>query len=247
MRIRCLLVAAALSACGGDEATKLVQVVDAGTDAAKVTTKRDAGHDAGHDSGKPAAIGGNGGSDEPEGGSGGMPTGGMVAGGSGGSTVDPNPPPEGGKGGAVSEPMGGSAAPVEHVLWSQEWSVEVHEAKAYGAAEGDTMGLVLDAGQGCRFGQAGAASGSTRTFETDGKCITAFSGPTGFAAFFGTDGKTSGNLGRAELVGWKEAVNGHTIKSLRRSQTYTIQLLGSGSETWNYVPEFHGTWEALGF
>jgi hypothetical protein len=236
-----------LGACGGDEAANTV-AKDAGSDAAKTQTARDAGHrDAGQpDAGRePDELGGVGGSDVGTGGAdaGKMPTGGMAAGGSGGHSGT-NPPPEGGA--KAMEPMGGSAAPVEHVLWSQEWSVEVHEAKAYGAAEGDTMGLVLDAGDGCSFGRQGAASGSTQTYETNGACITAFSAPQGFAAFFSADGKTSGSAGRADLAGWKEAVSGHTVKALRRTQTYTIQLLGSDNMRWDYS-DFTGKWEALGF
>lgn len=241
MRIRCLLVAAALTACGGDEtspAPKRDAGHDSGADASEAVVERDAGHDAGHDSGKPSEPeGGRGGSAAGSGGT--VPTGGMAAGGAGGSTGTGHPPESG-----SGEPMGGGAAPAEHVLWSQEWTVEVHSAIAYGAAEGDQMGLILDAGQGCRFGLEGAASGSTQTYETDGACITAFSNAVGAAGFFG-GGMSKGTAGRMPLEGWKEAVAGHTVTSIRRTQTYTLQVLGVGDEAWAYA-DFYGKFEAIG-
>jgi hypothetical protein len=247
---RVVLVAVALCACGGDEASKH-PAKDAGTDTAETHVERDAGRatvrDAGHDSGKSAAQGGNGGTNESTGGRGGKPdgtvAGGMAIGGSGGAPT--NPQPEGGAG-APAQPVGSSQAPVEHVLWSQDWTVEVHEPVAYDAIEGDTMGFGLDAGQGCRFGNDGAPSGSTQTYETDGKCISAVSAAAVQAVFYGLDGKSHGVGGRMLLVGWKEAVTGHTVKSLRRTQTYTIQLLGSDNQRWDYA-DFTGKWEAVGF
>lgn len=239
MRIRVVLVAAALMACGGDEAIAPA-VRDSGVDASAAYVERDAGHDAGRpDTG--AEQSGTGG-DEPVAGSGGQPTGGMAAGGSGGS-VDPELPPEGGAGAGG---QGGQQAPQERVLWSQEWTVAVHSAAAYGAAEGDAMGLFLDAGQGCKFGQQGAASGTSQDFETDGQCITAFSAPAGAASFFSASGMQGVSAGRADLVGWDEAVEGKTVLFLRRTQTYTMQLLGSGNQRWNYA-DFTGRWEAWGY
>jgi len=246
MRIRCVLVAAALCACGGDDKPSTPATKDAGVDASKAQFPADAGKPP-RDAGKPVS--------EPEAGSGGavlpvdagkQPSGGMAVGGTGGKAGS-EPPPEGGKGGQPAQPAGGSAAPSERVLWSQDWTVGVHDAVAYGAAEGDTMGMVLDAGPGCVFGLSRAApSGESQTFDTDGNCITEYSSPTGFAAFFSAAGKTSGHSGSADLVGWKTAVAGHTVKYLRRSQTYTIQLLGSDNQRWNYA-DFTGKWEAVGF
>lgn len=247
MEIRLVLVAAALCACGGGKTATPVDVRDAGKEAADSGKPyaRDAGHtrDAGQPDTSPSELGGTGGvagqggTDQSDVGLAGT----MAAGGTGGR---PDPRPEGGKGG--SAPTGGAAAPQERVIWSQDWTVAVHSAVAYGAAEGDTMGLQLDAGEGCLFGHGGAPSGSSQTYETDGTCITKFSSPTGSAVFWTTSGNTDGVAGIAELVGWKEAVSGHTVKHLRRTQTYTVQLLGSGNMTWDYA-DFSGKWEALGY
>ena len=244
MRTGWMLVAAALCACGGGE-TKRVVTVDAGR----------AGRDAPEpeDAGKPdAATGGKGGVDaQPnelggaggaEAGSGGAPTGGMAAGGSGGSRP-PEPQPEGGAGAGGS---GGSPAPQERVLWSQSWTVEVHEAKSYGAVAGTKMALILDAGQLCRFGFMVADSGTSQEYETDGKCITAYSAPMGGPAFYAPDGSSSNAGGRVELMGWKEAVQGKTVVKLRRTQTYEVQILGSGNDAWAYA-DFSGVWEAIGY
>jgi hypothetical protein len=132
------------------------------------------------------------------------------------------------------------------VLWSQTWTVEVHEPTAYGAVSGTKMALILDAGPLCRFGMMGADSGSTQEYDTDGACITKFSAPSGHATFYAPDGTSGGFVGRADLVGWKEAVQGKTVLKLRRTQTYDTQVLGAGETAWNFA-DFTGKWEAVGY
>lgn len=142
---------------------------------------------------------------------------------------------------------GGSTAPVERVLWSQAFTAAIHDPAAYGGYQGATMGLYLDAGEGCRFGLTGSPSGTVQTYPTDGQCITARKTVTGGVQFYDANGKgPRGTAGVAELTGWTEAVTGHTVTALRRTQTYTVQLLGTGDMSWNYA-DFTGTWEALGY
>lgn len=236
MRTRLVLVAALLG-CGGNE-TPQRPVKDAGADAAEAYVERDAGQNSGRD----VEQGGAGGDEEPIAGSGGEVAGQMAVGGSGGQ---PNPPPEGGAGAPAEPPQGGSPAPQERVLWSQSWTVAVHDPIGYGAVEGTKMALILDAGQLCRFGFMAADSGSTQEYETDGRCITAFSAPSGAAAFYAPDGSSS-STGRAGLVGWKEAVRGKTVLRLRRTQTYETQVLGVAPQAWSYA-DFTGKWEAVGY
>jgi hypothetical protein len=131
------------------------------------------------------------------------------------------------------------------VLWSQTWTVEVHEPTAYGAVSGTKMALILDAGPLCRFGFMAADSGSTQEYETDGKCITNYSSPMGGAVFYEPSG-SSANARRSDLVGWKEAVQGKTVIKLRRTQTYETQVLGAGETAWNFA-DFTGKWEAIGY
>lgn len=237
-----MLVAAALCACGGGD-TKRTVTVDAGESGRGSTKPVDAGNvrDSGApDTGaEPSEIGGTGGVEAGSGGS--APNGGMVAGGTGGSHP-PDPQPEGGAGAGG---QGGSPEPQERVLWSQDWNVEVHEATAYGAVPGTKMGLILDAGKLCRFGFEAGDSGTSQEYETDGKCITEFSAPMGAPVFFAPDGTGRNAGGRMDLVDWKEAVQGKTVLKLRRTQTYTVQLLGSGEMRWNYA-DFTGRWEAIG-
>lgn len=243
-----LLVAAALCACGGDDKPKTT--ANAGRGGGGVSEDRDAGKPdaaesggAGGDVAQPSELGGEGGGGSPAAPGGG--SGGMAAGGSGGSRP-PEPQPEGGAGGLPAQPQGGSPAPQERVLWSQDWTVEVHEAVAYGAVAGTKMGLILDAGPQCRFGLAAADSGTSQEYETDGKCITAFSAPMGAAGFFTPSGMADSTAGRRDLMGWKEAVQERTVLRLRRTQTYEIQQFGSGGNAWNYA-DFSGKWEAIGY
>ena len=135
------------------------------------------------------------------------------------------------------------------MLWSQTWTVAIHEASAWGGYKNATMGLVLDAGDLCRFGLTGAPSGSSQTFATDGACITQVAKQglaAGAAAIFDSSGTNAhGGGGSAALVGWTEAVSGHTLTAVRRTQSYTIQLLGKDETSYNYA-DFQGTWEAIG-
>lgn len=160
--------------------------------------------------------------------------------------------PEGGQGGAVvggtgGAGSGGTAAPVERVLWSQTWTVAIHTPMAQPGFPNATMGLALDAGEDCRFGFVGAASGSTQTYPTDGACITAAANvASGKAIVFDQTGKSGAIGGSALLTGWTAAVTGHRVTAIRRTQTYTVQLLGAPPESFNYA-DFEGRWEAIGF
>jgi hypothetical protein len=180
------------------------------------------------------------------GGVGGLPSAGAAAGSSGQSAAG-----SGGTGGIPIAATGGTAAPADRVLWSQSWTVALHDEYSGGNFPHATMGLFLDAGDLCRFGLTGAPSGSSQTFPTDGTCITPLaqqhlaSGSAIVCDSNGVNGPGGGGGGSAALVGWVEAVSGHTVKYLRRTQTYTIQLLGSGSTAFNYA-DFQGTWEAIG-
>jgi hypothetical protein len=137
---------------------------------------------------------------------------------------------------------------VERVLWSQTWTVAIHTPMAQPGFTDATMGLALTAGEDCRFGLVGAASGTTQTYPTNGACITAAANvASGKAIVFDKTGKTSGAIGgSAGLSGWTAAVTGHRVTAIRRTQTYTVQLLGAPPESFNYA-DFEGRWEALGF
>lgn len=197
---------------------------------------------------KPPAAGGDGMAGSGAGsGEAGSPAAGVGSGGAGwpvaGSSGD------GGAGGAVAAQggTGGTPAPAERVLWSQTWTVAIHAASAYGGYKDATMGLAFDAGTGCRFGFNGSPTGAAQEFPTDGKCITAASTKSGSAFVYDAQGMNpNGGGGSAPIVGWAEAVSGKTVLRLRRTQTYTIQLLGTGNTSWNYA-DFSGTWEAIGY
>lgn len=240
-----------VAACGSKAGAPQQQPSEAGKAGMAAAIAADAGspHDAGAtDSGAhDAAIGGTKADPPVEAGSGGKETGG-----SGGKPAAGHPAPSGGQGGGgtggtiTAPPTGGTPALGDHVLWSQSWSVAIHEASANGGYNNATMGLELDAGSFCRFGGIGAASGTSQTFMTDGTCITASSARRGAAYIYDSNGvNPNGGGGSAELVGWVDAVSGHTVTGIRRTQTYTIQLLGSGSTSYNYA-DFTGTWEAIG-
>jgi hypothetical protein len=150
--------------------------------------------------------------------------------------------------GSGGMPSAGSAAPAERVLWSQTWTVAIHDPVTQPGYKDATMGLALDAGDMCKFGFNGSPSGTSQTFTTDGTCITAAGSlVSGVAVIFDKDGMNArGTAGRAALSGWESAVSGHTVKYLRRTQTYTIQLLGSAETSFNYA-DFTGKWEAVGY
>lgn len=165
-----------------------------------------------------------------------------------------SPAPSGGAGSAAvagtpAVPMAGQAAPAEHVIWSQAWTVAIHPSSGNGGYANATMGLALEAGDFCRFGFEGSPSGSSQEYPTDGACISeSVRGmvASGVAVIFDSNGmNANGSGGRAPLAGWTEAVIGHTVTKLRRTQTYTIQLLGTGSTSANYA-DFDGKWEAVG-
>lgn len=126
--------------------------------------------------------------------------------------------------------------------------MEIHSAVANDGYKNATMGLLFDAGIGCRFGTSGSPSGETQSFPTDGGCITSVLGDLyGSAVIYDENGANAhGSAGRAKLVGYREAVTGHRVTAIRRSQTYTIKLNGTGPSSYNYA-DFQGTWEALGF
>lgn len=252
MRIAAL--ALVLLACGSNEPDKRLPAAgsggeperDSGVDAAPAyvgesgkggfggsSEPDEAGREAEGGAGSAAATGGGGGSAEA--GSGGTP---VPAGGAGANTA-----------GTTAQPSpAGSIAPQERVLWSQSWSVAIHSAVANGGYENATMGLLFDAGTGCRFGTSGSPSGTTQTYPTDGACITGYLGTAvGSAVIYDKDGSNAhGSAGRTEIVGWKAAVMGHKVTALRRTQTYTIKLNGTGPSSYNYA-DLEGKWEAIGF
>lgn len=247
-----VLVAALCSACGGDSkptgaagtgGMETVVEVDSGAamerDAgrldARVVEPESGGAGSAAESGDDGAEAGHGGSESYANGGAGSPA---PSGGQGGTAT----------GGTHIEPMAGQSAPAEHVLWSQFWTVAIHPTgSGSGGYPNATMGLALDAGDFCQFGFSGASSGSSQEYPTDGACITTnVNVASGVALIFDSNGMNSrGSGGRAPLAGWTEAVTGHTVTKLRRSQTYTIQLLGSGDTSANYA-DFEGKWEAVG-
>lgn len=112
-----------------------------------------------------------------------------------------------------------------------------------------TMGLMVDGGSLCRFGNMGVASGTSQTIATDIKCLVDSAVAVyGSAVVYDSTGKQiCGGAGRAELVGWKEAIAGRKVTALKRAQTYTIQLIGpADSSGYNYA-DFTGTLEIIGF
>ena len=178
-----------------------------------------------------------------------MPVGGMVAGNTG-EEVHPVPQPQAGSGGMPKPETGGGGAPamqpVERVLWSQTWTVALHGTDVRSETEGDRMGLMISAGKGCEFGAEPGLSGETKSYPTNGACISAAisSARGGAAVFSGTD--QIAWTGSAELSGWTAAVTGHTVLYLRRTQTYELWLLDNGAWTYDYA-DFTGTWEAVGY
>lgn len=152
-------------------------------------------------------------------------------------------------GGTPAQSDAGQPAPSEHVLWSQSWTVAIHNSSAMVGYKNATMGLALDAGDLCRFGFNGSPSGSSQEYPTDGACISeAARGMVagGSAIIFDSAGMNAHGMGgRAPLSGWTEAITGHSVTKLRRTQTYTIQLLGAGDTSYNYA-DFEGKWEAYG-
>lgn len=217
---------------------------DAGTppdaDATKVESAGGTGG-VGGNAGEGSLNGGAGAISAADGGGGASASGGMSA-------------PSGGAGAAAggiggSTPIGGASEPSDHVLWSQSWTVAIHDPTTQPGYQNATMGLFLDAGDLCKFGLSGAPSGSSQTFPTDGACITDTARQnlaSGVAVIFDSNGQNArGDGGRAPLNGWVEAIAGHTVKYVRRTQTYSIQLLGAGDTSYNYA-DFQGTWEAIG-
>jgi len=247
-----VLVAALAGACGGGDSKPMAAA--AGGGGMETPAESDSGALPERDAGVDArAV-------EPEPGGAGSAAGSGGAGGAAeqaGETSYANggagaPAPAGGQGGAgsggtASVPTGGQPAPAEHVLWSQNWTVAIHSSSAAKGYPNATMGLALDAGDFCTFGFSGAPSGTSQDFQTDGACITqAANVASGVALIFDSNGMNShGSGGRAPLSGWTEAVTGHTVTKLRRTQTYTIQLLGAGDTSYNYA-DFEGKWEAIG-
>lgn len=152
-------------------------------------------------------------------------------------------------GGTPAEPVAGQPAPTERVLWSQSWTVAIHASSAMTGYKNATMGLALDAGDLCRFGFIGSPSGSSQEYQTDGTCISEgvrAMAARGVAVIFDSAGMNAhGSGGRVALSGWTEAITGHAVTKLRRTQTYTIQLLGAGDTSYNYA-DFDGKWEAIG-
>jgi hypothetical protein len=131
------------------------------------------------------------------------------------------------------------------VLWSQRFTGTLTEGQP--GFPDATMGLTLDAGDLCRFGHYGSPSGSSQTFPTDGACITAaITVAGGKVTVYDSAGMKSGGFaGSAPLTGWIEAVTGHRVTYLRRTQTYSLQYIGADLKT-NFGT-FDGTWEAWGY
>lgn len=247
-----MLVAALLSACGGSS-KPMAAASSGGMDAAPEV---DSGAPGSGGAGWKAIdhheyVGGAG--SAAESGSGGTEIGqsGQVSYAMGGAGA---PAPSGGAGmpatgGTPAEPVAGQPAPAEHVLWSQSWTVAIHNSSAMVGYKNATMGLALDAGDLCRFGFSGSPSGSSQEYPTDGACISeAVRGmvASGVAVIFDSAGMNAHGMGgRAPLAGWTDAIAGHAVTKLRRTQTYTIQLLGAGDTSYNYA-DFEGKWEAIG-
>lgn len=246
-----MLVAALLGACGGSS-KPMTTASSAGMDAAPEVDSwaPDSGQkpDA-----APAHLKAGGAGTAAESGGGGTEAGngGELAYANGGAGV---PAPSGGAGtqatgGTPADPDAGQPAPTERVLWSQSWTVAIHSSSAMVGYKNATMGLALDAGDLCRFGFSGSPSGSSQEYPADGACISeAARGMVagGSAIIFDSAGMNAHGMGgRAPLAGWTEAVTGHSVTKLRRSQTYTVQLLGAGDTSYNYA-DFEGKWEAIG-
>lgn len=250
-----MLVAALAGACEVNS-TPMSAAGSGGMDA---TVEVDSGvPDSGRDSGRDAATvsleaggagsaaaGGGAGAAAESGQGGGTP----YANGGTGSTAPSGGAGSAAVGGTPAEPMAGQPAPMEHVIWTQSWTVAIHEASAWRGYPDATMGLTIAAGDFCRFGFAGAASGTAQEYQTDGTCITdavKAQIASGSAVIFDAAGMNShGGGGTMPLSGWIEAVTGHTVTKIRRSQTYSIQLLGAGDTSYNYA-DFEGKWEAIG-
>lgn len=251
-----VLAAACGERNGGNGARQSDAGLDDGGGAGNVGVAR---HDAGMPpdadttrvelAGGTGSVGGNAGDWNLMGGAGakGAADGGAGATASGGSSTPSGGAGEAQGGSGEMLPTGGSTAPADHVLWSQSWTVAIHEAATSPGYDNATMGLFLDAGDLCKFGLMGAPSGSTQTFDTDGACITeAANVASGVAVIFDANGQNAhGDGGRAPIAGWSVAIAGHVVKYIRRRQTYSIQLLGAGDTSWNYA-DFQGTWEAVG-
>lgn len=174
-----------------------------------------------------------------------MPVGGMVAGNTG-EEVHPVPQPQAGSGGMPKPETGGGGAPamqpVERVLWSQTWTVAIHDESVSSTTEGDQMGIRIVAGE-CIIGDEPSPSGEVRMYSVPIGCrldmargaVSVFSGSKPLTALAG-----------ANLAGWTAAVTGHTVLYLRRTQTYELWLLDNGDWTYDYA-DFTGTWEAVGY
>lgn len=234
------IVVAALIGCGGDEMRPTVEV--AGKSAEDAGQRRDAGRpDAGQDSGvdaQPSELGGSGGSDEPEAGSGGT-AGEMPSGGAGSPA----------QGGAGAGGQGGSEAPQERVLWSQDFSEMQHEPGVYDAMPGDQMGVRIETDKfGCTVGDEPQPSGTTREYVMDASCLTTFVKTTPLNAavmFYRANGEPAGLVKRHELD-WSD-VEGKTVTKLRRTQTWSIdRLCETLDKCWNYAT-FAATWEVIGY
>lgn len=246
-----MLVAALLGACGGSS-KPMAAASGGGMDA--VLEVDSGAPDSGGAGWKAIAHHGIGGAGAAaENGSGGMEAGKSGAtsyanGGAGASAPSGDAGMEA-AGGKPAEPVAGQPAPTEHVLWSQSWTVAIHNSSAMTGYKNATMGLALDAGDLCRFGFSGSPSGSSQEFATDGSCITEgirAMAAQGVAVIFDSAGANAhGSGGRTAIAGWTEAITGHVVTKLRRTQTYTIQLLGAGDTSYNYA-DFEGKWEAIG-
>lgn len=247
-----LVVVGALGCGGGKPAVSAPKEVQ--TDAGeRDAATPDARAELAGESGSPAADSGGAGKPDEVYAAGGGGTAATTE--TGGTPAAGNPAPSGGAGaaamaGQTAVPMAGAPAPADHVLWSQSWTVAIHPTGGgTGGYQNATMGLAFDAGDLCKFGFSGAASGSAQDFPTDGACITETakqhlaSGSVVIYDSAGMHGIVGG--GSAPITGWVEAVTGHTVVSVRRTQTYTIQLLGSGDTSANYA-DFEGKWEAIG-
>lgn len=248
-----LLAIALISSCGSSHvdnpptppaAGSGDETMDAGSEAGAYSRVMDSGIDAGvpqQSVAGEAAEAGNGGVSVPSGGAGATAQ-------AGGSSGQPAAVGGVGSGEAGHTGSAGQPAPAESVLWSQSWTVAIHEASGGKACANATMGLMVDGGSLCRLGNMGVPSGTSQTIATDITCLKdALTAVYGVAVVYDSTGKQiCGSAGRAELAGWKEAVEGHKVTALRRSQTYTVKVVGSGSSAYNYA-DFAGTLEIVGF
>ena len=249
---RLLALALLISSCGSSHVDNPTppaagsgdEPMDTGLDSGAYSHDVDSGVDSGLP--QPSAAG-----DPEESGRGGMP--GLAAGAgatdqAGGSSGQPAAVGGAGSGGAGQPAPAGQSVPTERVLWSQNWTVAIHAKSGSMACPNATMGLMVDGGSLCRFGDMGAASGSSQTIATDIKCLVdRLVAVHGVAVVYDTAGEQiCGSAGRTELTGWKEAIAGHQVTALKRSQTYTVKVVGSGSAAYNYA-DFTGTLEIIGF